>query len=334
MGKRKVNFGWRSRDPSKALRYALRAQVDARLMSYGTAAAVHQRAMKAFEWMRSECGVRRWDHVRREHVEAYAQHIAERAASGQLAARTAQNAVSAVNTAMRVLTRGAWQSVSPRAMGVPRRSEVRTTPTPTPLEARAAIEAARARDPVAGAILQLQHALGLRIREAALLNARAAVRQAVRTGNITIGQGRKGQVGSGTKGGRARTIPVDAYGLQALRDAAAVQPQGSRSMIPSDQSLRDAIHRGSIRVAREAARSVGIRPHDLRAAYAARRYEALTGRSAPCNGGGKGVGAGGGKSALSGALSDREAREVIAAELGHGRAYVLAAYIGSAGGGE
>lgn len=314
------NFGWGSRDPIKAAKFALRDAERRGTLGIKSVVDHLQRFSQFHAWLRDHYGIKRLDHIRREHVEAYGQHLAELVQAGQIKASTAQNLVSSVNTVMRIASRGEWQSVSPtKACTIPSRSTVREHPTPTPIEAQAAIAAIK--DPVGRAIAGLQYALGLRAKEATLLNARQAYAQAMRTGRITIGQAKRGHVGSGTKGGRVRTIPVSAQGLRALREAARVQPKGSRSMIPREQSLK-AFANGTLRSVRNTLRAHGMRPHDLRAAYAAQRYEALTGRRAPCNGGGKASVPGQG-------LSDREAREVIAEELGHGRASVLSAYIGS-----
>jgi len=60
--------------------------------------------------------------------------------------------------------------------------------------------------------------------------------------------------------------------------------------------------------------------HDLRAAYACERYEQLTGRPAPVVAGER----------VADKREDLAAREIISAELGHGRVDVVSAYVGSA----
>ncbi|RME80531.1 MAG: hypothetical protein D6771_09405, partial [Zetaproteobacteria bacterium] len=298
------NYGWKSRDPLKAAKFALQDAVQRGTLSIKSAVDHHQRFARAHAWIKENCRVKRLDHITREHVRAYGQHLAREVRAGRLSPATAQNLVSSVNTTLRIASRGQWQSVNPvRDCGIPSRSQVRNTPTPTPIEARAAIEAIR--DPIGRAIAQLQYTLGLRIKEASLINAKAALRQAEKTGRITIGQA-KGHVGSGTKGGRARTIPVSREGLHALREAARVQPKGSRSMIQPNKTLKSFVH-STIREVRDTLRAHGFRPHDLRAAYASERYAQLTGRNAPCNGGGRANAPGQG-------LTDKEARQVIALE--------------------
>ena len=60
--------------------------------------------------------------------------------------------------------------------------------------------------------------------------------------------------------------------------------------------------------------------HDLRAAYACERYEALTGAPAPVVAGERRVER----------ATDHAARAMISQEIGHGRIEVVAAYVGSA----
>ncbi|RME85931.1 MAG: site-specific integrase [Zetaproteobacteria bacterium] len=313
------NFGWGSRDAIKAAKFALRDAERRGVLSIKSSVDHLQRFSQFHAWLREAYGVKRLDHIQHGHVQAYGRMLAQKVRSGEIKPATAQNLISSINTTLRIASRGQWQPVSPTEdCGIAPRSSVRAAPTPTPIEARAAIGAIR--DPIGRAIAQLQHSLGLRIKEASLLNARAALRQAQKTGKITIGQAKRGHVGSGTKGGRVRSIPVSKEAMQALREAAKVQPRGSRSMIPANQSLKSFANT-TLREVRETLRQYGFRPHDLRASYAAARYEQLTGKAAPCNGGGRASGPGQG-------LSDRQAREIIAAELGHGRASVVSAYIG------
>ncbi|RME81313.1 MAG: hypothetical protein D6771_08490, partial [Zetaproteobacteria bacterium] len=309
------NFGWGSRDAIKAAKFALRDAERRGVLSIKSSVDHLQRFERFHRWLREAYGIRRLDHIQREHVQAYGRVLAERVRSGEIKPATAQNLISSTNTVLKIASRGQWQSVSStRECGIASRSSIRTAPTPTPIEAKAAI--ASIKDPVGRAIAQLQYTLGLRIKEASLLNARAALRQAQKTGKITIGQGKRGHVGSGTKGGRARVIPVSREGLRALQEAAKIQPKGSRSMIPANQSLKSFANT-TLREVRDTLRQYGFRPHDLRASYAAARYEQLTGKAAPCNGGGRSA------STPGQGLTDKEARQVIAAELGHGRPGVV-----------
>ena len=170
-------------------------------------------------------------------------------------------------------------------------------------EFRVALVAALARD------------LGLRFREASLLNARLALHEATQRVRVNII--------AGTKGGRGRSVdrwvPISDRAIETLKQAAAVQSNGS-NLIPSEQSYRQwrdhAYH-----VWRHVASEHALRGfHDLRAAYACERYRDITGSVAPV--------VAGQRSASK--KEDADARQTIAQELGHGRADVVAAYVGSA----
>ena len=114
-----------------------------------------------------------------------------------------------------------------------------------------------------------------------------------------------------------REVPItNESQVQALERAAAAQGD-ARAVMPPDatwQSWRE----GGLRDAREAVQAAtGGGLHDLRAAYACDRYQALTGHAAPAAGG-----------EILDRDTDQAARLAIAEELGHGRAEVAAEYIG------
>ena len=139
--------------------------------------------------------------------------------------------------------------------------------------------------------------------------ARGALQEAQERGAVTISEG--------TKGGLEREIPITSPAqLEALQRAAEAQG-GDKSMIPSDQSWKS-WREQDLRDARDLVSAyTGGGLHDLRAAYACERYEALTGHAAPAAGG-----------SISDRDADREARETIASELGHGRIDVVGEYVG------
>lgn len=305
-----VNYGWKTRDGMKAARFALRDAVARKVQSYASSAAHLDRFSRFWEWARERYGVRRLEHVKREHVQEYGRELAERVQRGEMAASTAQNAVSSVNTVLGIASRGRWESVSPtKECGIASRSTVRTDPVPERGQVERAISAIK--DPVVQACARAMSALGLRAKEAGLLDPARALREAERTGRITIERG--------TKGGRARSVPATPEAKAALRSLSDAL-RGRENAVSAFGGTKG--YRGALNAARGALRAAGVpRFHDLRAAYAAKRYEALTGRKPPCNGGGKASVPGQG-------LGDREAREVIALELGHGRIDVVAEYVG------
>jgi len=309
----KNNYGLKSRDAAKAGRFALNNAARDGSMSYSTAATVAERWEQFVAWAREEAGVKWMEDYTRDMAIAYGQELAERVENGEMSPATAQNYVSAVNTVMSLATQGQWQSVSPvKECGIAERSSIREE-TPGALD-RATYE--RALDAVreqvgerAAAVVELARELGLRSKEASLLDAKAALAEALSRGAITVFEG--------TKGGREREVPITAERqLEAL--ARAAEAQGSdRSMIPSTESWKS-WREGELREAREIVQEhTGGGLHDLRASYACERYEALTGSPAPVAGG-----------EIVDREADREAREQIAAELGHGRIDVTNEYLG------
>ena len=124
---------------------------------------------------------------------------------------------------------------------------------------------------------------------------------------------------STTKGGRARGIPVLTDGQRRLLDEARAFAGGG-AMIPGHRNYRQQLD-----VYERQTREAGLeRMHGLRHAYAARRYEAITGWKPPVAGGPP-------MRSLKGARKriDREARQTISKEMGHARREIASRYIGS-----
>ncbi len=165
------------------------------------------------------------------------------------------------------------------------------------------------------ATVEVARALGLRLKEASLLNARVALGQVKKHGAVNIT--------AGTKGGRGhrvdRWVPVAGRAVGCLARAAEAQGR-DRNLIPSDLSWRQwnsHVHHiwAAVR------HNHGLKKiHDLRAAYACDRYKQLTGSAAPVIAG----------RLHADASADQAARQTIAQELGHARIDVTGAYIGGA----
>lgn len=163
--------------------------------------------------------------------------------------------------------------------------------------------------PRAAAVAGLAHELGLRSKEAALLNAQSALKEAQTRGIV--------KVSDGTKGGRPRAVPIlNTRQLRALETAEQAQ-KGGKSLIPTNQNWNQ-FKNGELKDNRAVLQQHGIKGyHELRSAYAANRYFTLTRHQAPCNGG-----------AITNKHQDKKARECIAQELGHSRIDVITNYIG------
>jgi len=308
----KNNYGLKSRDAAKAGQFSLNAAAREGTMSYSTAATVGERWAQFVEWAREE-GAKWMEDYSREMVVEYGQELAEKVEAGEISAAYAQNLVSAVNTVMTLATNGKWESVSPtKDCSIAERSAVRDE-APGALDREAFARAlSDVREQVgerAAAVVELAREFGLRSKEASVIDARSAYAEALSRGAVTISEG--------TKGGREREVPITSERqIEALQRAAEVQGS-DKSMIPASESWKS-WREGVLREAREIVQQhTGGGLHDLRAAYACERYEALTGHPAPVAGG-----------EIVDRELDREAREQIAAELGHGRIDVTNEYLG------
>ena len=303
----KRNFGTKQRDPMRAASVLLNASRDAGGTSFSTVATVLQRFEKFVVFARKR-GVSRLEKVTRLLVQNYAAFLRD----SDYTAAYQHNLLSAVNT---VLARGyesqdqRWQPVTGRAEGLTRRDNVRKSPTTSKEQL---LQAQVDMPEHAAIVAELARELGLRSKEASLLNARAALREAEEKSLVTIVDG--------TKGGRARTVPVTQPSqFDALNKAARLQGD-NRSLIPSYQTWVE-FRATTLYNGRAALKRSGIKSyHDLRAAYAADRYFEETGHLAPCNNNGR---------RTAERDIDLKAREIITEELGHGRIDVLVSYAGS-----
>lgn len=306
------NYGIGQRDMGKAGKVILNNNADLGYVSFSTAATNGDRWQSFTDWAKDK-GVKKMEKVTPEFVKEYGQELAEKVNSGDMSPSTAQNYVSAVNSVMSIATQNEWRSVSPtKDCGIAQRSAVRED-APGALDHAAysrAVDAVRAEvGERAGAVVELCRELGLRSKEASLLDARAALAEARERGAVTVD--------AGTKGGREREVPITSPGqVQALERAAQAQGE-ARAVIPPGESWKS-WREDELRDARELVQvATGGGLHDLRAAYACERYEALTGHAAPCAGG-----------EIADRDTDQAARLAVAEELGHGRAEVTAEYVG------
>jgi transposase-like protein len=212
---------------------------------------------------------------------------------------------------MRLATQGAWKSVSPtKECQIDQRRAIRETP-PSGLERAQLENGLSALNARGHAVAQLAREFGLRTKEVSLLNAHTALREAQTRGVISVLDG--------TKGGRAREVPLNALNaeqqLAVLKRAADVQG-AAKAVMPADKNWKQWKENG-LRAIRETLQQHGIsRLHDLRSAYACERYQQLTGHAAPVLGG------------QAPRDIDRTARLQIASELGHGRISITNSYLG------
>lgn len=274
--------------------------------------ASHAERWSAFSEWAKESGIRDMREIQREHIIQYAEHMQ----SCGLAVATMHNRISTINVVLNHAREGSWQKISPRDMVGESRSQVRTE-APALLD-RDAYSAALSDLKAAGldraaAALGLARELGMRSEEATKADLNRLEKEAMSRGEINVLDG--------TKGGRSapRWVPVTAAGRAALQAALDARPEGSKNLLRPGESYAE-WRAGELRAGREILHDHGARGfHDGRAAYACERYRMLTGHEAPAVAGHRGADRD----------ADRAARDVIAAELGHGRADVCRAYVGS-----
>ena len=267
----------------------------------------------------SEQNVKKMENVTRELVITYGQHLQSRLEAGDYASASApKNYVSAVNAVMKLAAKGEWKSVLPGDdCGIQKRSYI-----PSESKAMADAEHTNAQRAVGdriSALLALQRAFGLRFKESALLNAKAALKEAITKGFISVK--------AGTKGGRKRTVPCRHVGITALEQAATVQD--SRSLVP-DSMTYIKFRQESYSMAGEK----GFNFHSERHAYAQERYRDITSAPSPIEAGWprkerfKHLAEHLNISETEAREIDKSARKIISIELGHSRVEITNAYLG------
>jgi len=283
---------------------------------YGTVTGHTERWRQFVTWCRDERDIRDARAVDNEIVQLYGQSLKDKVDAGMSPAY-AQNLLSTVNVVLESMRHDRQVHVAPVAL-VGQRSRVRTNP-PAGLNQmivrQCAEQLRQNKHERIAATIEVARALGLRLKEASLLNARVALGQVKKHGAVNIT--------AGTKGGRGhrvdRWVPVSGAAVGCLVRAAKAQRK-DRNLVPSHLTWKQwysHIHRVWAAVRDDYSLK---KIHDLRAAYACERYQQLTGSAAPAVAGRR----------IAERSTDRAARLTIAQELGHARDDVVAAYIGGA----
>lgn len=309
------NFGW-----GRSIGYAGHNAVASSYAGESTIATHSDRWGQFCEYLKNKNITNDARKITNETLTAYAEKLSGEVERGEKSVSYAQNLLSSVNTVLSALREDSKIRISP-SEAVGQRSSVRET-APGALDRSAVTSAVAAMNAAgherAAIALELARELGLRQREALLIHPAAALREAAERGRISITEGTKG--GRGHSSSVTREIPATPGAVAALERAAAwAAAHESQNLIANGEKLTDA--RAELNAARPELRAAGIAGyHDGRAGYACERYEQLTGHAAPVVAGER----------TARRAEDRAARLTIAAELGHGRSDVAAAYIGSA----
>lgn len=282
-------------------------------------------------------------------IEQYAAELRDKVDNKKLAVSTAQNRLSTVNVILQTMRKDTVLNISPRQW-VGERQHIRQTiptslqllPDQSPSDNNAVntffnqvIQQLNASGQQRLSILvQLTKHLDLRFREASLFNAVKAQLQAEKFGKVNITEG--------TKGGRGKSvdrwIPVDEAVLKIIRQAANLQKQDkNNNLIPKNKTFtqwenycRYQWRKANQTVIKQLVENLNPGKevtsikgfHDMRAAYACLRYQEITGYPAPI--------LNPQQQRTAPKQLDREARQILAKELGHNRPSVLGPYIGSA----
>jgi len=284
---------------------------------YASRARVLSSGRRLGRWLRDTLAMTDIRYVTQDVLEDYGHYIAELVDFDEISHKHGTNLISDVNGLIDALLGKGIAWIAP-ADFLGKRSYVRTD-IPLGYDWADVSEAAHllaekgfGRE---GLVLCLARKIGMRCKEALLQDYHLLLFQAKTLGMIAITKG--------TKGGRGkyieRWVPVDDITIMLLEHAALLQGDW-KSLVPRKLSLVK--YRAKFYRAYNPVRDfVGLgRVHDLRAAYACERYYQITGYDAPVIAGER----------TASKEDDRNAREIISRELGHGRTCVLANYIGSA----
>ncbi len=261
--------------------------------------------------------------ITEQFILLYANYLRELIENDELAVSTGQNRLSSVNVLMGLLPSLGIEPLNP-SEHLGKRNYVRTDPPSGLSLVRIKLvvtDLLNRGEPRLALTIGLCRGIGCRFREASLMHPSKALRHARSTGNIVVSRG--------TKGGRGRKIPrvlSAPHWLVELLEAAIKQGVG-RSVVPENMTYirwYGAAHREWSK--RCLSYGLNSRFHDLRCSYACEEHEFLTGKPAPC------VEISGVATILLPAdqrLSESDARDLIAGQMGHGRSDVLNSYCGS-----
>ena len=308
------NYGLRSSDCVKALQNA--AQMAG--LAFNTSKGGYKSALTTFgKFLKEDQGLRDLRKVDEEHIRAYGEHLAERVEAGTLAASSAHDYVSAMNTAMSV-ARGNddLRMTAVKDFGIPERSGIAVENKAISVSEHERITSSL--NDRMSAIVGLQRELGLRLKESCLINAKDVYKQAIEHGIVRIEDG--------TKGGREREVPMTSESqIEALRVAAELQGN-HHSMTPTDQTY--------IQFQRDMYKAVGRGMHGERHYYAQARYEQEIGVKSPIA---AGIAHKDRFDYIAKELNltkekakeeDHNARLKVSNELGHGRIQITNSYLG------
>lgn len=253
--------------------------------------------------------------ITQQLFENYAFVIQKRVFVGDLSTHYAHNLISSVNVVMRAFRRDKQIWLSPKELFGPRCHIRKIAPNMSIKDVKAACKKINAE---AGSdialLIWLARILGLRLREAILIDAKKALKQSKKNGFIDIRRG--------TKGGRGKKVErlIESNKRIVFALSFSALAQGTRkSFIPKDEKLIT-FYRRIHKVALPILKEFNInKVHDLRAAFACDEYKLEFGIDAPVVSG----------NSIIKTTEVKEGLVLISKKLGHNREYIIDSYCGS-----
>jgi integrase len=290
---------------------------------FETVVAHSQRFNLFCDWMKTQLGETDLRYITQENLVNYGEHLKLLMVLGSISVNTATNRISSCNVIFKIMrgdTKICIVKIG-KLLGKKRSYIRKSSPAGMLLSDVELLQQQLEHADLTrvSAIAGLTSACGMRLREAILADLPRLQREARNKGEINIQEGTKG----GRRGAFAeRWIPATDEVKAAINYAIKVSPKSSRNLLAPYEEYKTFL-RGPIEKARREFLGKSIKGfHELRAAYACRRYEQLTGYPASVI-------------LKRGFLSnqekdeDQKARKIISAELGHKRIEITNSYIGS-----
>lgn len=308
----KRNFGF-GRTPLYAVKNSLNHTKGLR---HSTNASHYNRMSIFLDHLRDKRKVHDLSEITITDLNEYATELAARVELGELKPSYAKNLLSSVNVSLECLRGDRAIRVKPSDY-IPRLNHIRQkAPALTQEDLYSAFSEMKSEGYVREVLcIQLCDQFGLRLREACLLDCWEAFNQYLAENQFRIVRGTKG--GRGSNNQIERWVPVSDDQIQLLDECVSIQER-AKNLTPGYLTLRQFLSRIQY-ATRKYLKPAGLGTiRDRRAAYACRRYEQLTGVSAPVVG----------REQQASKDADKSARTIISSELGHSRIGITNAYIG------
>ena len=310
MKKPKRNFGY-----GKSIKFAAKQALKLFFGARFSTVANHAARYNLFADFCQKNNTNNAVYITKELFELYASKIQSRVFNSDISVSYAHNLISSVNVVMYAFRRDKHIWHSPKALFGHRCHVRQIAPNMSLVSVKPACRQIKndAGDDIA-LIIWLARILGMRLREAILIDAKKALKQATKTGFVDIRRG--------TKAGRGKHVErlIDSNKRIAFALKLAVIAQEKRNtFIPTDEKLITfyrRIHRVALPILKE---FNILKIHDLRAAFACDEYKKELGIDAPVITG----------NSTKKTEIIKEKIKNISRKMGHNREYIIDSYCGS-----